>query len=743
MNKTIKLKITGIKGEKGDTPSKDELVSIITPLIPEPIKGDTGEKGESIKGDKGDKGDDGYTPIKGVDYFDGEKGERGEKGEKGDAGKDVDENVIKEIQSKVNRALDISSRDYDFKELKDVSITNPTNGQVPKYNSTTGKWENGTVNTSTPSLQEVTDVGATTTNEISIPSFQLDTTRTGDTIKGQFAWNEDKENFVYGIDSDSIEMGISVDMGVNQTGSTITKGMPVCAVGAVGASGKISIAPFIANGSIPNENFIGFAHDDILDGDTGVYITNFARIRGLNTNAWTAGTKLYPSSTVAGQYQTSAPTTWKTPIAQVINQHATNGVLAVRYSAGLKSSDLVNDTFLVGTTPSTIEKLGIGTTTIEASKLHTKESAYAYTTLTGTIVSASVSVFDVNITGSGTLFTTELKKGDILVHPTLSYAKVIITRVTSNTACSGISNGYVTGTHNTSGWRKILATEVNEDADGRRYLATNTKITSPLTGTEIVPTHLIEGDVLFQNYWNPNFGVYVRTSAVDGRMRIGHINSVSFIQFQQGNAAITLDTVVLSGLCLWTTPQLCGTTNGSNDVRLAMVKTGNGANQTIQAYAQRYAVNGDAPKYQLSANGLDFGRVAGTNWFDVIDSITLSMDKTTGNWQVGNFGTSTPAGVASRFSITDTAPNQFRVRYDGSNEFLMTVSSTGKVTFNAVGSGGEFEFLDGITAPTVNGVAVTNGGSSAKYLSEDGTYTTPSGGGGMSQAQVLTRTLGA
>lgn len=138
-------------------------------------------------------------------------------------------------------------------------------------------------------------------------------------------------------------MGISVDMGINQTGSTITKGMPVCAVGAIGASGKISIAPFIANGSIPNENFIGFAHKDILNGNTGVYITNFARIRGLNTNAWTAGTKLYPSATTAGQYQTTAPSTWKTPIAQVINQHTTNGVLAVRYSAGLKGSDIVFD----------------------------------------------------------------------------------------------------------------------------------------------------------------------------------------------------------------------------------------------------------------------------------------------------------------------------------------------------------------------------------------------------------------
>jgi hypothetical protein len=90
-----------------------------------------------------------------------------------------------------------------FSQMNDVSITNPINGQVPKYNATTGKWENGndtgstsfitltdtpssysgqagkfpkvkatedglefaTVSVSTPSLQQVTDIGASTTVE--------------------------------------------------------------------------------------------------------------------------------------------------------------------------------------------------------------------------------------------------------------------------------------------------------------------------------------------------------------------------------------------------------------------------------------------------------------------------------------------------------------------------------------------------------------------------------------------------
>lgn len=41
-----------------------------------------------------------------------------------------------------------------------------------------------------------------------------------------------------------------------------------------------------------------------------------------------------------------------------------------------------------------------------------------------------------------------------------------------------------------------------------------------------------------------------------------------------------------------------------------------------------------------------------------------------------------------------------------------------------------------LTNKTVNGVTLVNGGTSTKYLSEDGTYTTPAGGSGLAQYQV-------
>ena len=41
-----------LKGDKGDGPSKTELLKIIKPLIPTPIPGDKGEPGISVKGEQ-------------------------------------------------------------------------------------------------------------------------------------------------------------------------------------------------------------------------------------------------------------------------------------------------------------------------------------------------------------------------------------------------------------------------------------------------------------------------------------------------------------------------------------------------------------------------------------------------------------------------------------------------------------------------------------------------------------------
>ena len=103
----------------------------------------------------------------------------------------------------------------------------------------------------------------------------------------------------------------------------------------------------------------------------------------------------------------------------------------------------------------------------------------------------------------------------------------------------------------------------------------------------------------------------------------------------------------------------------------------------------------------------------------------------------GNSGFGVAIGsIAAKVHIVKTTLQQ-RIGYDASNYFDITVGSAGGVTFDAVGSGAGFTFSDAITGTTFNGVALTTGGSSTKYLSEDGTYTTPSGGGGGIDSWVI------
>ncbi len=63
-----------IIGEPGDTPTKEELVTLIKPLIPAPLEGKAGKEGK--------------TGERGLDGKDGKNGLDGKNGPQGVAGKD-------------------------------------------------------------------------------------------------------------------------------------------------------------------------------------------------------------------------------------------------------------------------------------------------------------------------------------------------------------------------------------------------------------------------------------------------------------------------------------------------------------------------------------------------------------------------------------------------------------------------------------------------------------------------------
>jgi hypothetical protein len=147
----------------------------------------------------------------------------------------------------------------------------------------------------------------------------------------------------------------------NQTGSTIPKGTVVRADGTLGASGRIKIAPFLADGTYPSEYLMGVTAEAILDGTDGM-VVHFGQIRNVNTSAYTDGTILYASTTSAGGYTTTQPTAPNNIIEVAIVIHAaSNGVLQVRPTIG---SNINSDEGVLITTPSNGQVLTYNSTSL-------------------------------------------------------------------------------------------------------------------------------------------------------------------------------------------------------------------------------------------------------------------------------------------------------------------------------------------------------------------------------------------
>ena len=102
------------KGEKGDSPTDDEIIILIKPLIPDPVKGDQG---------------DAFT------FFDLTKKQKkqleGGKGDKGDAGSDAEitEEHIAEVVSRVTPSLPTAKDIAALVEPSVTTINNTTQGQ--------------------------------------------------------------------------------------------------------------------------------------------------------------------------------------------------------------------------------------------------------------------------------------------------------------------------------------------------------------------------------------------------------------------------------------------------------------------------------------------------------------------------------------------------------------------------------------------------------------------------------------
>ena len=171
--------------------------------------------------------------------------------------------------------------------------------------------------------------------DTSVPSNNVDTAK--------MRWDSELGTVVLGMyDQVPNELGFkSFWLVKNQTGSTITKGSIVYANGTVGASGRITIDKFIADGSIDAKYLIGITAHDLTNGEDG-YVISFGKIRQVNTDTFAAGAILYPSPTVAGVWTDVEPVAPNIdmPIGFCINSSSNNGTIAIRVASGYDLSEL-------------------------------------------------------------------------------------------------------------------------------------------------------------------------------------------------------------------------------------------------------------------------------------------------------------------------------------------------------------------------------------------------------------------
>jgi hypothetical protein len=170
---------------------------------------------------------------------------------------------------------------------------------------------------------------------VSVPTNNVDTAK--------MRWDSDLATVVLGLnDNVPNEIGFKNFWLVkNQTGATITKGSLVYANGTVGASGRITVAKFIANGTIDAKYLLGITAHDLSNGEDG-YVISFGKIRQVNTDTFSAGAILYPSPTVAGVWTDVEPVApnLDMPIGFCINSHVNNGTIAIRVASGYSLNEL-------------------------------------------------------------------------------------------------------------------------------------------------------------------------------------------------------------------------------------------------------------------------------------------------------------------------------------------------------------------------------------------------------------------
>jgi len=326
--KLIRPLIPQVKdGIDGKTPTVDELLALIKPLIPEVKNGETPSDERLIAL---------ITPLipeyksitceEVIDEINSKKEILDIKTIKG---------LSKEIESRIPKNMIGSPRIKMFKDGQEKS--SPLGSLNVKGSNLTNNGQDYTIDTT---LQTVTDMGAETTNPITVgglttPYVQFDTTAGVNVGEGELAWNATDETLDLGM-PDGITLQIGQENQIkarNNTGSTILNGKAVYVSGALGNRPTITLAQGNAHST---GHIIGLTTQDISNNADGK-VTTSGYVRNIDTTGtpygetWADGDTLWLSKTIAGGLTNTEPSVphHSALIGIVTKAHITQGAILV------------------------------------------------------------------------------------------------------------------------------------------------------------------------------------------------------------------------------------------------------------------------------------------------------------------------------------------------------------------------------------------------------------------------------
>jgi hypothetical protein len=163
---------------------------------------------------------------------------------------------------------------------------------------------------------------------------------------GRLSWNNSDGTLDLGMKGGNVTQQIGQEIFYeirNDTTSSILNGTSVYASGVTVGSGRITAAPFAADGNIREVKYLGLATEDISTGVNG-FVTHFGYVRGLDTRGtapssiavgdenWSVGDTLYAHPTVPGKLTNIRPK-HEIIVAIIIIRNQTSGVIFVRPSS--------------------------------------------------------------------------------------------------------------------------------------------------------------------------------------------------------------------------------------------------------------------------------------------------------------------------------------------------------------------------------------------------------------------------